>query len=199
MAETITRRMTFEEFIQLPEDDCGYELVNGRLEPLAAPTMRHGSIQATLAWYLKSYLGKDFRGTLAAEVDIPTVPFHGRRPDIIYVAPEHLTPEDWDRGYPLHPPDLVVEVVSPADAGRDYIVKRQEYAAAGIAHYWIIDPAKRSADLLRLDPDGSYIVERHLEQGGILTTELFPGLSIPMADIFREGSGGGPASDSPAV
>ncbi|MCA1597283.1 MAG: Uma2 family endonuclease [Chloroflexi bacterium] len=198
MAETITRRMIFEEFIQLPEDDCGYELVNGWLEPLVAPTMRHSSAQTRLLGQLSQHLGDDFKGFIGVELDIPTVPFHGRRPDITYVSPEHITPEDWDRGYPLHPPDLVVEVVSPADAGRDYVVKRREYATAAIAHYWIIDPAKRTAELLLLR-DGSYHLERHLEHEDTLTTELFPGLSIPMADIFREGSGGRPASDSPSA
>ena len=193
MAETITRRMTFEEFIRLPQDDCAYELVNGCLELLVAPTVRHGSVQIALGSLIRSHLGRGFAGMLAADVDIPTGPLHGRRPDIIYVAPEHVTPEDWDRGYPLHPPDLVIEVVSPDDAGRDYVEKRREYESAGIAHYWIIDPSKRTADLLVLGPDGSFLLERHLEHEDTLTSELFPGFSLPLSEIFWEGPGGRPA------
>ncbi|NJN49181.1 MAG: hypothetical protein HC805_04565 [Alkalinema sp. RL_2_19] len=40
-------------------------------------------------------------------------------------------------------PQLVVEVVSPGEPGeknydRDYVEKRCEYAARGIAEYWIV-------------------------------------------------------------
>jgi Uma2 family endonuclease len=34
---------------------------------------------------------------------------------------------------------LVVEVVSPGSTRTDYVAKRDEYADAGIQHYWIVD------------------------------------------------------------
>ncbi|WP_306796082.1 Uma2 family endonuclease [Nocardia sp. XZ_19_369] len=34
---------------------------------------------------------------------------------------------------------LVVEIVSPGSRRTDYVMKRSEYADAGIPHYWIID------------------------------------------------------------
>lgn len=34
---------------------------------------------------------------------------------------------------------LVVELISPGSYRRDTIVKRAEYADAGIPHYWIVD------------------------------------------------------------
>lgn len=34
---------------------------------------------------------------------------------------------------------LVVEVVSPSSRRHDYVIKRGEYADAGISHYWIVD------------------------------------------------------------
>ncbi len=40
----------------------------------------------------------------------------------------------------MPPPLLVVEVVSPNQEKRDYRYKRSEYAARGIAEYWIVDP-----------------------------------------------------------
>jgi Uma2 family endonuclease len=44
----------------------------------------------------------------------------------------------------MPPPLLVVEVVSPGkeNADRDYRYKRSEYAARGIAEYWIVDPVQ---------------------------------------------------------
>jgi len=35
---------------------------------------------------------------------------------------------------------LVVEIVSPGSRGTDHVMKPHEYAKAGIANYWIVDP-----------------------------------------------------------
>jgi len=35
---------------------------------------------------------------------------------------------------------LVVEIVSPGSRGTDHVMKLHEYAKAGIANYWIVDP-----------------------------------------------------------
>jgi Uma2 family endonuclease len=34
---------------------------------------------------------------------------------------------------------LVVEIVSPGSRRMDHVIKRGEYADAGIPHYWIVD------------------------------------------------------------
>lgn len=40
----------------------------------------------------------------------------------------------------MPPPLIVVEVVSPRQADRDYRYKRTEYAGRQIPEYWIVDP-----------------------------------------------------------
>ena len=48
----------------------------------------------------------------------------------------------------MSPPLLVVEVVSPKQENRDYRYKRTEYAARGIAEYWIVDPLEQKVTVL---------------------------------------------------
>jgi Uma2 family endonuclease len=48
----------------------------------------------------------------------------------------------------MPPPLLVVEVVSPNQEKRDYRYKRTEYAARGIAEYWIVDPIAQKVTIL---------------------------------------------------
>jgi Uma2 family endonuclease len=48
----------------------------------------------------------------------------------------------------MSPPLLVVEVVSPKQENRDYRYKRTEYAARGIAEYWIVDPLAQKVTIL---------------------------------------------------
>ena len=148
MADVATRKMTFDEFIALPEEDIAYELVDGRLVPLMAPRMKHSGAQAILTHYIQDYLGDDFEGFLGDELDFPTIPYHGRRGDIVYLTPEHVTEEDWERGYPAHAPDLVIEVLSQDAERRDVGDKRVEYAQVGVANYWVVDPRTRTVEML---------------------------------------------------
>ena len=71
----------------------------------------------------------------------PTV----RIPDLV-VLPKYRVGTEWQ----MLPSDIamVVEVVSPSSVERDWVTKREEYAAAGIPNYLIIDV--RGADGPRL-------------------------------------------------
>jgi Uma2 family endonuclease len=44
-------------------------------------------------------------------------------------------------------------VLSPGTRGKDLLLKRHEYAAAGIPAYWIVDREARTTTALTLDPD----------------------------------------------
>ena len=37
-------------------------------------------------------------------------------------------------------PDWVIEIVSPENAGYDYLTKLQKYHSSGVREYWIVDP-----------------------------------------------------------
>ena len=52
--------------------------------------------------------------------------------------------------------DVVVEVVSPDDPGRDLVVKRADYAEAAIPEYWIVDPRVETVTVLTL-AGGAYV------------------------------------------
>ncbi len=81
-------------------------------------------------------------------------------------------------GVYLGVPDLAVEILSPGSVYKDREVKRKEYAQAGVAEYWIIDPEARTVDI--------YEVGRHFAGTDVLTSELFPGFSIPLAELFAD-------------
>ncbi|MEL6496484.1 MAG: Uma2 family endonuclease [Cyanobacteria bacterium J06623_7] len=84
-----------------------------------------------------------------------------RVPDLIVLTPEGATElAAYKRStivLDMPPPLLVLEVVSPGkrNRDRDYRFKRSEYAARGIAHYWIIDPQEQEFICLELK-DGLY-------------------------------------------
>jgi Uma2 family endonuclease len=48
----------------------------------------------------------------------------------------------------MAPPLLAIEVVSPKQENRNYRYKRTEYAARGMAEYWIVDPLAQKITIL---------------------------------------------------
>jgi Uma2 family endonuclease len=184
MALSITKRLTFDEFQELGLDGR-YELVNGELEELVPPRPFHswtgGRLPLELGRYLDDHEPEAFWGV---ELDIPTIPFFGRRPDFAYYSTADAARLDLTGNRVLGVPTLVVEVVSEDDEERDTVTKREEYARAGIAHYWIVDPQRRTVLTLILR-EAAYEVAGEFTGQDMLTSTLFPGLAIPLARLFR--------------
>jgi Uma2 family endonuclease len=184
MAEPAIKRMTFAEFTAL-NGEGRYELVDGRLEELVAPSPFHSWTGTRLASELDSFLLKrEPEAFWGVELDIPTIPFFGRRPDFAYFSTADAVRVDLDEDRVLGVPTLVVEVLSRNDEDRDLVEKREEYARAGIANYWILDPQRQVVLILTLRK-GTYDPTAELTVGDTLTSNLFPGLKIPVRRLFR--------------
>jgi Uma2 family endonuclease len=80
-------------------------------------------------------------------------------------------------------PDLVVEIVSPLNAERDRIVKRDLYARSGVREYWLVDTLARSVEVLRLD-GAAYAPAGYFTAGTVLASPSLPGLAIPVDAVF---------------
>jgi Uma2 family endonuclease len=66
---------------------------------------------------------------------------------------------------------------------RDYVEKRREYAEAGIAEYWIVDPQERKVTVLTLEgteyrEHGVYVA------GDTATSVLLSGFQVELKDLF---------------
>ena len=59
----------------------------------------------------------------------------------------------------------------------------KRYAAAGIPHYWIVDPRARAIEAYRLGEQG-YELRATSGPGSTFASELFPGLEIPIDELW---------------
>jgi len=67
---------------------------------------------------------------------------------------------------------LVVEIVSPGSAAIDEVVKRREYAAAGIARYWVVErDAAQTVTLYVLGSDKTYEESAKMPLAWLLQTD----------------------------
>jgi Uma2 family endonuclease len=66
---------------------------------------------------------------------------------------------------------LVIEIVSPGSEAMDEMVKRHEYARAGIPRYWVVDrDATQTVTLHRIGQTGEYEVTTKLPLAWLLNT-----------------------------
>jgi Uma2 family endonuclease len=149
--------MSLRQWSRLEEDMSG-ELVDGVLEEEEMPTLMHELIVTWLSAAFRSWLFGRGGAVGGSELKLAVGKDRGRKPDVVVYLPGKPRP-------PLRaslidiPPTIVVEVVSatPRDARRDRVEKVDDYAAFGVAYYWILDPELRSLEIWELSHDGRYI------------------------------------------
>lgn len=164
--------MTEEEFFREIDGVCA-EWVDGEAIIMSPVSIRHGVIVARLVGWASYCAGHHDAGSVFTEpvtCRLRLSKTKVRSPDVSFVskARESILAEQTIDG----PPDLVIEVVSSDSRTRDYREKFDEYEAAGVKEYWIVDPLYESIDLYRLT-DGSFVSVSSGSQG--FTSNVLPG------------------------
>jgi len=159
------------------------EFTDGRIEVLEPPTRTHQLMVLFLIDAVRAFAAPRGLGeALVAPLLVRLGDGKFREPDIVFMLARnaHRAGEEFWIGA-----DLVMEVVSRGKKSceRDREEKRRDYAEAGIAEYWIVDPADRSVTVLRLK-DSHYVVHGTFAAGDQATSLLLEGLSITVADLF---------------
>ena len=152
--------------------DGRWELIQGvayDMTPAPSPDHQRVSVQLTVA------IATALAGEGWAHGGGPCEAFHAPidlylpgeesvyQPDLLVVCdPAKITSQGIQGA-----PDLVVEILSPSTANRDWTRKRWSYEAAGIPEYLIVDPEERVGLLLRLEA-GRYQEVARIEFGGLV-------------------------------
>ncbi|MBN2700605.1 MAG: Uma2 family endonuclease [Methylothermaceae bacterium] len=150
-----TERHTYKDYLQWPEE-TRYELIDGVAYAMApAPARRHQEMLLELARQVANALhGHPCRAFIAPfDVRLPKEEETDEavdtvvQPDLSVVCNPAKLDERGCRGAP----DWVVEVLSPATAGHDHILKRAVYERAGVREYWLVHPVDRIVTVYRLE------------------------------------------------
>ena len=177
-------KFTYEDFLLFPEDGKRRELIDGDHFVSPSPLFKHQDIVVNLTIILGAFLKRTRCGNLlCAPMDVVLSEWDVVEPDLLYVSAARATiiTEKNIQGAP----DLVVEILSPSSRKTDEIIKRKLYERHGVSEYWIIDPELETVKVYR-SVDGRYVrvTELAREADATLTSPQFPGLSIPLIEIF---------------
>ena len=170
--------VTEEEFLALPETNERVEFIDGDVIVPPSPTGGHQrkvvKLSAALETWAETADG-DFV-VFVGPMDVRFAPGRILQPDV-FVLDGTFDPDAHQ--VPIQQtPLLCVEVLS-GDRTYDRVTKRQIYADAGVAEYWVVHPTG--------------VVERfsgeRLQQAqlvnDVLTSALLPGFSLDLAKLAR--------------
>jgi Uma2 family endonuclease len=171
---------TVAEYERAANEDARIELIDGVMLMHSPANVKHERVFWFLGALLKAYVetrrvGEVFGSRTAVILD------DERRvePDLLFVGSASL-----DRLGDVSlegPPDVAIEILSPATRDYDLGEKRRVYADAGIAEYWIIDPM--SNRFLFDRPAGTRVAEM---TEGRFESSVITGFWLDVAWLWRE-------------
>ena len=147
-------KLTYADYVLLPDDGNQHEIINGRHYMNAAPNPRHQTVSRLMQFQLMEQIEMPGHGQVFdAPIDVQFDDFNVVQPDIAVVmkANRIVTPTKI-KGVP----ELVIEILSPSTRERDLQLKKQLYEQNGVPEYWIVDADNQNILVHRIGKNGEY-------------------------------------------
>jgi Uma2 family endonuclease len=184
MPTTPETRLTFEDFLLLPDDGRRHEIIDGVHHVTPSPNTRHQRLVQRLYLALGGHLASHPKQGEAfiAPLDVVLSFYDVVEPDLVVVAGRQsdIVTEQNIQG----PPALVVEVLSKGTRVRDEHLKRKLFDRGGVVEYWLVDPDRDRIVVFRRGTDGHLQEAETVSADGNLTTPLLPGFSVAASTLF---------------
>ena len=171
---------TTEQYLKLSNNSSLLEFTDGNIEVLPVTTYKRQKIIKFLLFLLQAFLQKSGGEVIFSPLRLQIRPGKFREPDLLVALDANdsrLQNEYWLGA------DLVVEVVSPDNPERDTVIKRRDYAEAGIPEYWIVNPEDETITVLQLEGD-QYTDHGVFRRGDKMDSVLLPEFTVEAAAVF---------------
>ncbi len=156
------------------------EFTDGCIEVLPMPTSKHQTILAFLYELFVATLRPMGGKVLFAALRLRIRADKYREPDLLLLLDKN-DPRNQNASW--QGADLVLEIVSPDDPERDTVIKRADYAEAGIPEYWIVNPIDETITVLTL-VDAAYAEHGVFARGSVAGSLLLSGFSVSVDAVF---------------
>jgi Uma2 family endonuclease len=178
---TTPKVLTYEEWLKLPEAEGIEEVVNGEIRKMPPNKILHADTVENLADLLKARVDRNI-----VQVRVSTFglvirrdPLSTRVPDIAVFIRSNVVEED---GYVHSAPELVVEVLSPANTRTERSEKLKDYESLGVPEVWVVSPEAQTVEVLLFE-DGRLTTTALLREGQ-LKPARFPEIAVDIASVW---------------
>ncbi len=181
-AEKIVRQKFYED---IESSDELLEFINGEIVKIGILKLKNSLPLENLHRILETFVSENNLGaigensmiSLSRNDYLPELSFFGKEKARQFLPLQTRFPA----------PDFVVEIATPESQHIDFFVKHVDYAAHGVAEYWIIEPSSKQISQFLLKKDQREYELHHKTNNGILHCHVLDGLNIPVEAIFDGG------------
>ena len=182
--EMQSSQLTYEDYLQFPDDGKRHEIIEGDHYMTPAPKAKHQTAVLNLSLAIGGFVKNHGLGLVfIAPFDVILSNENVIQPDILFVSAARaaIVTEDNIQGAP----DIVVEILSESTRKKDEVTKRKLYEKFGVQEYWIVDPELEIVKIFKLTEQiYGRALELSKENSEILTTNFLPGFRLPVSKIF---------------
>lgn len=192
MGDAARRLLTVDVLDGLADERV--EVIDGELVEEAMTSFAHGDAQSSLVGEIKPRVrggdGERPGWWIATEVTVVYAPTQGFRHDVAGWRKDRVPARPEGRKVATRP-DWVCEILS-TNRRKDLEDKRRVLHAAGVPHYWLLDPDGQTLTVLRHHAAG-YVVVTVVSPGDRAHLEPFDELELEVVRLFGDVEGA-PAS-----
>ena len=185
------KKLTYEDYLALPEMEQPYEIIDGELTMTPAPAVKHQWVLANLTRLLDGHVRSRKLGMLLfspLDVLICRDPLCTRQPDLLFISTERQKAggEDVLEMQALEvAPDLVIEILSPGNTRRDVVDKLEDYRSIGVGEAWLVSPEAQTIEVTSLLPEGMEVAGL-FGAGMTIHSEVLPDFALSVNEVFAQ-------------
>jgi Uma2 family endonuclease len=158
------------------------EFINGEIVVHSPAKLRHIIASKNLFALLDAFVQRNDLGFVGYEKMLITLTRNDYEPDVCYFTPDKAQTFTLDQMH-FPAPDLIIEVLSPSTEAIDRGIKFEDYAAHGVAEYWIVDPDAEFVEQYVLTSDRYELLSK-VRIGDIPST-VVKGFQVSVRAIFE--------------
>lgn len=177
---TTYRKLTYVDFEKIPADGFRHEIISGEEFMTPAPNLDHQAVVLSIGALLRAHaVSRKLGRAFIAPTDVILSDHDIVEPDVVFVSEQRssILNQKNIKGAP----DLVIEVLSPSTAAEDRGPKLALYEHAGVAEYWMVNPADRTVEVREF---GNPRRTRIYKEGQSFESVHLPGLVLRLDEIF---------------